>query len=103
MTAKHTRGPWTVEDREERILIWSDGAHEPIAELSTVADGADDDAAERWADEQRENADLLAAAPDLLAACLAIVAASERRPGAPSTNAIAVMVRAAIQKAGLKP
>ena len=67
--AKHTPGPWTAEERDERILIWSDGSHDYLAALSLDADGADEEVADAYADERQANARLIAAAPDLLAAC----------------------------------
>jgi len=60
---KGTPGPWEVEDRDERLLIWADGNHDAIAIIGTVAEGADEDAQEKYEEEQRANARLIAAAP----------------------------------------
>lgn len=65
--AAHTPEPWTLEDRDTRILIWSDRAHDFIAQLSTEAEGADDDAAEAFAEEQWANAAVMVTAPQTLA------------------------------------
>jgi hypothetical protein len=64
----HTPGPWEIEDREERQLIWADHAHDFVAQLSMVAEGADDDEQEKFEAEQAANARLIAAAPELLEA-----------------------------------
>lgn len=77
MKTKHTPGPWTVEDRVERLLIWADGSHDFIAQVSTVADGADEDAQEAYEEEQQANAALIAAAPQSNEVCVLVVAAAD--------------------------
>ena len=57
----HTKGKLELEDRDERLLLWADGSHDYVAELSTAADGADEDAQSAYEDEQRENARRLVA------------------------------------------
>lgn len=94
MTTKHTPGPWTMHPRGE------DGAE--VRAITSVAwcgiastHGASGSQVIR-ADEAQANARLIAAAPDLLAACEAIIDAAT--PWAPDTPAL-MMVRAAIAKA----
>lgn len=73
--AKHTPGPWSVDHDHPNPVIVTDDLY--IAEVmddcwdESRAGAGDPDA------EQRANASLIAAAPDLLAACEATIAAFE--------------------------
>lgn len=60
MLLKHTKGPWTVEERFKVLLIWGD---EDLV-LATV---------DKHMKEDIGNAHMMAAAPDLLRACIALV------------------------------
>ena len=81
--AKHTPGPWLVDavfgERDRDIILGYDipGAGSPVL-IASVYDEADDDGNPRDFPISREaggaNAQLVAAAPDLLAACKAVVA-----------------------------
>lgn len=64
-TQAPTPGPWTVEtDPYHRPSVWSDGKRGSTHEVATVATCL-------TAEEEQANARLLAAAPELLAACQA--------------------------------
>lgn len=100
---KHTRGPWTAEIDPDRdvgavgIEITVQGA--PIASVY----GSDnfpcfDDESEGWEDfpdEQEANARLMAAAPDLFAACVELATA----PNEPNKEAFDLRVKSAIRMA----
>ena len=90
MTTNHTPGPWHVGSNHGQLFIHNDHAtREPICNLDTGAHDAD--------------ADLIAAAPDLLAALQAYH--SEHFPGTGTTaeavkdRALHAMAAAAIAKA----
>jgi hypothetical protein len=88
-THKHTSGPWHLGRRAGNPAIYSqDGT-----EIAEILQGL--------TPEWRENARLIAAAPDLLAAlrdCLPIVDAMRRKTGGEGDTA-AMNARAAIAKA----
>jgi len=102
--SRHTPGPWTIEDREDRLLIWSDGRHDYIASLPADIDGLDsEEVAANVRKEQEANARLIAAAPDLLAALERIIGACAEEDSLESGslhlssgNAILKQARAAI-------
>ena len=103
MSAKHTPGPWRVEWRgeKERPGIESDSAS-----LSVVIYGvkSDDDCGihGRTPDEERANANLIAAAPDLLEALEVLTLAIGLTPIAGNKDALQEsfdIARAAIAKA----
>ena len=56
---KHTPGPWRVKDRTENETIVFAGKNFKVAEVEHP----------HWDDEAKANAALIAAAPELLAAC----------------------------------
>lgn len=87
-TPKHTPGPWTVEDRTERLAIFPTVGDAEIASI-TWEDDEDEDVA-------LADAHLIAAAPDLLEALKAFVAAP--LDGAERADAF-YAARAAIAKA----
>jgi hypothetical protein len=62
----HTPGPWTVEDRVERLLIFANGSPDFVAEIPAIS--PDDDVQLAYERGQSANARLIAAAPDLLEA-----------------------------------
>lgn len=89
MTTKHTPGPWAVSDVGE-VVVCATGRT-----LCDVYSSPADDDAQADAD-----ARLIAAAPDLLAACEAVAATTWSRNTA---TIIGEQVRAAIAKAKGKP
>ncbi len=109
MSAKHTPGPWRVEDidatahNDEPITILSDKAGKCSRngvrgqwEVAKIGDGLE------WDDRHdamvRADARLIAAAPDLLAACEAMEACSVDATDEEITR-VAAQNRAAIAKA----
>jgi hypothetical protein len=102
----HTPGPWKVEDRRKapikNIRIVGNGGHE-VAEVSDVHQ-RDHLSPRKWSDEEANaidaeglaNAQLIAAAPDLLAACKLLIDAGE---GCVSLVVVLDAVWAAIAKA----
>jgi hypothetical protein len=94
MGAKHTPGPWCVagENRARRVIKGGGAKPRTVCII------------EDWTTEP--DAALLAAAPDLAAACEAVRAAYEdvhRTSDAEAElSAAVVLVRAALQKAGLR-
>jgi hypothetical protein len=89
----HTAGPWTVENRDERLLIWADGRHDPIADLSLVVEGVEPETEAACAEEQEANARLIAASPALFAALKGIMQA-------PMSHKAILAAHAAIAEAG---
>jgi hypothetical protein len=65
MKTNHTPGPWNVEENSSPPLIWGNDYEKPIAEVelhrsyASYGDG-----------EAQANAQLIAAAPELLDACM---------------------------------
>ena len=88
---KHTPGPWLVYDKEIVDGIWIDCDHdEHILNICKIEGCAPD--------LMRANAHLIAAAPDLLAACeAALFRISLNRDGA--SVKLAVYLEAAVKKA----
>jgi hypothetical protein len=87
MTTKHTPGPWFAEAVDGRWRVWDDAG---IACICDVHAGVEPDPS------GAEHARLIAAAPDLLAACEAVAATTWSRNTA---TIIGKQVRAAIAKA----
>lgn len=85
---KHTPGPWVVDGPPENQIVWSD-AENRICFLAHSA-GRDED-------RDYANGRLIAAAPDLLAACKALYA--QHKPGKGQCCEAADMALAAISKA----
>ena len=94
MNTKHTPGPWKVEQRfSGNRFIHSDNSQSPICGVSFVGIGIE-------VDESKANADLIAAAPELLeAADAAIDAIADERADAAYKAEVVAMLRAAIAKA----
>lgn len=103
MTTKHTPGPWVVQNASERTL-WVGALRVPDDErygLHTIITGIDiEDLTPEARAKKEANARLIAAAPDLLAACEAVAATTWSRNTA---TIIGEQVRAAIAKAKGKP
>ena len=76
MTQSHTPGPWEVDD-ESIYAKNSDGSWQQVAELP----GWRTNKGEVMSDTDRANARLIAAAPDLLAACHALMRAEPMQEG----------------------
>jgi hypothetical protein len=87
MTTKHTPGPWFTEAVNGRWCVWDDAG---IACICDVHAGVEPDPS------GAEHAHLIAAAPDLLAACEAVAATTWSKNTA---TIIGEQVRAAIAKA----
>lgn len=88
----HTPGPWEIHDnigRKSELGIVADAAPCIIAVMGN---------AKAWPAEARANARLIAAAPDLLAACQRIVDCEDKQPGA-NCEACVKLARAAIARA----
>jgi len=66
MKAKHTEGPWAYKKSSTGIREIFDKDDRELAEAHGLCDGIDNAARDR---EANANAHLIAAAPDLLAAC----------------------------------
>ena len=81
MTTKHTPGPWTVENASDRML-WVGALRVPDDErygLHTIITGIDiEDLTPEARAKKEADANLIAAAPDLLAACEALLAGSSK-------------------------
>jgi hypothetical protein len=81
--AQHTPGPWAVEDpmgADVGLAVVQDGlkSHQwEFIALATKSEGKDRRSRFISAGEQAANARLIAAAPDLLAACQAFIAADD--------------------------
>lgn len=91
MNAMHTTGPWRVGDAGMTVFGPRTDAPSPVT-VARLAPGAD----------ARANARLLAAAPDLLAACEEVGALIGDVSNAalwPTLGPVAVKLRAAIAKA----
>lgn len=91
----HTPGPWEYQHSINRIHIVSAGGLHTVATLEPLCD----------INQEVANAKLIAAAPDLLAACKAMVTAWDKYEAYPvkgTADAIA-QVRAAIAKAEAQP
>ena len=67
MNAKHTPGPWTLEDRGYKFVVSKPGEGYITRDVCRM------DASTMSAFDQEANARLIAAAPDLLEACKTIV------------------------------
>jgi len=86
--SKHTE--LTVEDRIERLVIWSGIEGRPeVASLGTDSGEVDDDKQKAFEREQQAYAALFAAAPDMKAALKAVLEAFHT--GSDSENARALM------------
>ncbi len=68
MSAQHTPGPWSATEASGHVV---DAGGAPVAVTAGLANGP-------WATEYRANARLIAAAPDLLEALIAITNQLER-------------------------
>lgn len=95
--SKHTPGPWvadivTVYGGEFADILAKKGRERPIAEISV-------NSKDPFTEEDRANAALIAAAPDLLAAVRHALAYMESR-GTFDTKEVAAPLRAALKKAG---
>ena len=87
--SKFTPGPWKVSIRPLAITVWADAISlYPIAHIG-----------ERNRDEKEANAHLIAASPDLLAACEAFVEAWEKSHQLEKTDVAVRMAKEAIAKA----
>jgi hypothetical protein len=71
--AEHTRGPWTTEEARNVIFIVGPESSGPLRIAATP-----DRVVFEPLEEDRANARLIAAAPDLLAACKAMAEALDR-------------------------
>lgn len=96
--AKHTPGPWVVEENSSPPLIWGNDYEKPVAEVELHRSYAD------YVDgEAQANARLIAAAPDMLEALENLVAKynamQDGNIGAQLTNGDFFAARAAIAKA----
>ena len=97
MTTKHTPGPWSSgESRDGRIRIWPEGSAYVLAECPPRCEMVE----QGGLTEDRANAALMAAAPDLLAACKSAMRAmnDNLQPGPMDDDAKAALY-AAIAKA----
>ncbi len=93
MTTKHTPAPWTQGHSPAGITcVWLDGATEPLHEMGRCTS---------WIDCNTEaNARLIAAAPELLDACMAMIEWDDREQDhAVDFNARMDLCRAAFNKA----
>lgn len=61
----HTPGPWRVEVSREYATVFAGNESQPIAEIATSH-------GDTFGPRQRADADLIAAAPDLLAAAIRV-------------------------------
>jgi hypothetical protein len=86
----HTPGPWRTEQRHDRIKV------EPDIAVVYVQQSQYDGSQSKT---RTANAKLIAAAPDLIAACLAFIEA-DNQCGA---NLAFVMAQEAVKKAGVSP
>lgn len=78
MTVKHTPGPWTFEDREDRVVIHQpEGAPVWLAEVASIDMMSLDEEQDAVS---RENCALIAAAPDLADALEAFLLAFQHSP-----------------------
>ena len=98
MSHKHTAGEWQTEEDADlfglgTVAIFSDG--EPVAHVEAWAESGED-----AIQEARANAFLIAAAPNLLAACIALLEDNERlNYKAINGKTASLLARAAILKA----
>lgn len=104
MSAKHTPGPWSTCNKRSLIEIYAPDEHTVI-----YADGSRPSIASVWpngdtgiAGDQEANANLIAAAPDLLAACEALRKATFDRVDEELLRVARDLADAAIAKAGGK-
>lgn len=98
--ATHTPGPWEVIETDHICYVKAAGIWHPNEFLATVHQGFD------FMLPVAANADLIASAPDLLAACRLMLEARDSDDGGPMNPVIQIMVdesiksmRAAIAKA----
>ena len=88
---KHTPAPWRIDDEWIRPRVVADG-------IGVVAIMAEHDIGQQEWDQDEANAALIAAAPDLLAACKQVLASYERG-GVIARADVAGAVLAAVEKA----
>ena len=104
MSAKHTPGPWRIEPRHHCYAVVCDPTRNgEYPEIVFVEQRGNDEcgsitARKRTDDELRANANLIAAAPDLLAACQRMAKAFEQH-SYPELQGIACDVFAVIARA----
>ena len=91
MTKQHTPGPWRIGSRQTSTPSYIDAGKGFNYRLITRVRDVD-------MDEGKANARLIAAAPDLLAACVEMVAGNMGQPRGVGVPALDAM-RAAIDKA----
>lgn len=100
--AKFTPGPWAVADYNiHQVIAVHDGPDIDGRHQHTICNTSDEYSKARF-DEQSANARLIAAAPDLLAACRAALATHScetSEPGLPTLQEVESVLLAAIAKA----
>jgi hypothetical protein len=96
MTAKHTSGPWTVANG---LQVWKDGHNAVTSPRICTLRNASEPVDQIGTDEMEANAQLIAAAPELLEALQFIVNDAEPGEDAQLTTAGYNRACAAIRKA----
>lgn len=96
--SKHTPGPWTVQPRANNMIdVCHNNRDEPGAITLALCRVQ---ARDSWIDEAHANANLIAAAPELLDALTNLCGLAKKRPGSLFEYKAAVdSARAAIAKA----
>lgn len=100
METKYTPGPWLISDQgKPATFVYALNPH-GYNKFWTLVQGGGNSITERTTDEELEaNARLIAAAPELLEACAAIVAWCDKNPPAGDALYCINQARAAIAKA----